>query len=57
MTLIQTLKNVATGASVGAAVIVTLPFFGAIGTATATGLAVGSLIGAAAGAYDSYNQK
>ena len=56
MTLIQTLKNVATGAAVGVTAVVALPVFGAVGTATAVGLAVGSIVGAAAGIYDSYNQ-
>lgn len=52
MSLVNALWNVAKGAAAGVAVITALPVFGAVGTITATGLAVGSIVGGLAGAYD-----
>lgn len=52
MSLIGILEKVATGAAVGVATITALPVFGAIGTITATGVAVGTALGAAAAVID-----
>lgn len=53
MEFINTLKNIATGAVAGVAVVTALPVFGAVGAITATGAAIGSAIGAAAALADS----
>ena len=52
MSFVRGLLRVATGAGAGIAVVTALPVFGAIGAITATGLVVGSILGAAAGAAD-----
>ena len=52
MGMVRGLAKVAAGAGAGVAVITALPVFGAVGAITATGLVVGSLIGAAAGLAD-----
>ena len=44
--------KVATGAGAGVALVTALPIFGAVGTVTAVGLVVGSLLGAMAGAAE-----
>lgn len=56
MKLVATLWNVAKGAAAGVAVLTALPVFGAVGTLTATGLAVGSVLGGMAGAYDALRE-
>ncbi len=52
MSFVRGLIKVATGAGAGIAVVTALPVFGAIGAITATGLVIGSILGAAAGAAD-----
>jgi hypothetical protein len=49
MGLVSGMLKAATGAAAGVALITALPVFGAVGVITATGMAVGSVIGAAAG--------
>lgn len=55
MKLVTALKNIAIGVPFGIAALAVTPFFGAVGALTATGLAVGSTIGALAGVIDTYN--
>jgi len=52
MGFVSGLLKVATGAVAGVAALTALPVFGAVGTITAVGMAVGSIVGAAAGAAD-----
>lgn len=52
MGFVRSLVKVAAGAGAGVAVVTALPVFGAVGTITAAGLVVGSLLGAAAGVAD-----
>ena len=52
MGFVSGLLKVAAGAVAGVAAITALPIFGAVGTITATGIAVGSVLGGAAGAAD-----
>lgn len=52
MSFVRGLVKVAAGAGAGVAVVTALPVFGAVGTITAAGLVVGSLLGAAAGVVD-----
>jgi hypothetical protein len=52
MSLVSIFVKATKGAAAGVAVITALPFFGAVGTITAAGLAVGSLIGGIAGIAD-----
>lgn len=52
MSLLSSLKNIVIGAPLGVLVITALPVFGAVGTITATGIAVGSVLGAACGVID-----
>jgi hypothetical protein len=52
MSFVRGLIKVATGAGAGIAVVTALPVFGAIGAITATGLVIGSILGAAAGVAD-----
>lgn len=52
MTFLGVLKNVAIGAPMGVLALTALPVFGAVGAITATGVIVGSLVGAAAGVAD-----
>lgn len=52
MSSVRGLVKVAAGAGAGVAVVTALPIFGAVGAITATGLVVGSLLGAAAGVAD-----
>jgi hypothetical protein len=49
---VRGLAKAAAGAGAGVALVTALPVFGAVGTITAVGLVVGSLVGAAAGALD-----
>ena len=53
MNLLDTLGNMAKGALTGIAIVTALPFFGAAGAITATGLAVGAAVGAGAALVDS----
>lgn len=52
MSLIDTLENMVKGAAVGVATVTALPIFGAVGAITATGVIVGSTVGAAAALAD-----
>jgi hypothetical protein len=52
MSFIGGLGKVAAGAAAGVLAVTALPVFGAVGAITATGMAVGSLVGAAAGVAD-----
>ena len=52
MTFLGTLKKIAIGAPLGLLAITMLPIFGAVGTITAAGVAVGSVIGAVGGVID-----
>ena len=52
MSFVRGLVKVAAGAGAGVAVVTALPIFGAVGAITATGLVVGSVLGAAAGVAD-----
>lgn len=53
MNFVETLVKTAAGAVAGVAVVTALPVFGAVGTITALGAAVGSTVGAIAGLADS----
>ena len=53
MKLIDVIEGATSGAGVGVALGLALPFFGPIGVLTATGLRVFALAGAVAGAADS----
>ena len=57
MEFVSGLIKVATGATAGVAVVTALPIFGAAGAITATGIAVGSTLGAAAGIADEIKKK
>ncbi len=57
MSFVRGLVKVAAGAGAGVAVVTALPIFGAVGAITATGLVVGSLLGAAAGVADEVAEK
>lgn len=52
MPFISGLSKVAKGAAIGVAAVTALPLFGAAGTITAAGIAVGALVGAVAGVAD-----
>lgn len=52
MSFLDTLQDVVKGAAVGVAALTALPVFGAAGTITAAGVAVGSVIGAGAALAD-----
>lgn len=54
MSYTEGLIKISAGAGAGVLAIMALPIFGAVGTITATGVVVGSLIGAAAGAADEW---
>ncbi len=53
MSLVDTLGKATAGATAGVAFITVLPVFGAAGAITAAGVAVGSVLGGAAGLVDS----
>ncbi len=57
MGFVSGLLKVVTGAAAGVAAVAALPVFGAVGTITATGVAVGSVLGAAAGVADEINSR
>lgn len=52
MSFINGLVKVSAGAGAGVLAVTALPIFGAVGAITATGMVVGSLVGAAAGVAD-----
>ena len=52
MKIVKFLKNAALGAAAGVSLLTALPVAGAVGTITATGMAVGSLLGATASVID-----
>ena len=56
MTFLAALKNIAIGSPLGVAAITMLPIFGAVGTITATGIAVGATLGAVAGVTDEFRR-
>jgi hypothetical protein len=56
LNLLNTFESIAKGAATGVAVVTALPIFGAAGVITATGVAVGSTIGAAAALLDKMNE-
>jgi hypothetical protein len=56
MKLVSLLKNVSLGASAGVALLTALPIFGAVGTITAAGAVVGSLVGGMAGVLDTLRE-
>ena len=57
MGFISGLMKVAAGAAAGVAAVTALPVFGAVGTITAAGIVVGSVLGGAAGAADEIMSK
>ena len=57
MSMVRGLIKVAEGAVIGVAALTALPIFGAVGTITATGVAVGLIVGAFAGIIDELNTK
>ena len=56
MSFIEALEDMVKGAAVGVAAVTALPIFGAIGAITATGVVVGSTVGAAAALADKLTQ-
>ncbi|MBL8445292.1 MAG: hypothetical protein JNK52_14685 [Zoogloeaceae bacterium] len=56
MSFLDTLQDLAKGAAVGVAVVTALPVFGAVGSITAAGVAVGSVIGAGAALADNLTE-
>lgn len=52
MSFLDSLEKIAKGAAIGVATLTALPLFGAAGTITAAGVAVGSAVGAAAALAD-----
>ncbi len=57
MSILNLLKNVVIGAPLGVVAVTVLPIFGAVGSITATGVAVGAVIGAVGGVVDSVTSK
>ena len=57
MKLVSLIKNVSLGASAGVALLTALPVFGAVGTLTAAGALIGSVVGGVAGALDTLREK
>jgi hypothetical protein len=57
MKVVPLLRNVSLGASAGVALLTALPLFGAVGTITAAGAVVGSLIGGVAGVLDTLRER
>ena len=56
MSWVNVLEKVAKAAGVGVVAVTALPFFGAVGAITATGVAVGALVGGTLGAVDEINE-
>ena len=52
MSYLNTLTKIAKGAVVGVTAATALPIFGAVGTITATGVAIAATVGALAGLAD-----
>ncbi|MBS0512912.1 MAG: hypothetical protein JSR42_17225 [Proteobacteria bacterium] len=52
MSFLDTLQDVVKGAALGVAALTALPVFGAVGTITTVGVAVGSVVGAGAALAD-----
>lgn len=57
MGLIGLMGNITKGAIAGVAMATVLPVAGAVGSITATGVAVSSVIGGAAGVYDHVSEE
>ena len=57
MKLVPLIRNVSLGASAGVALLTALPLFGAVGTITAAGAVVGSLVGGMAGVLDTMRDR
>lgn len=57
MGFVSGLMKAVVGSAAGVAAFTALPVFGAVGTITALGAAVGSVVGAAAGVADEVNSK
>ena len=57
MSFLSALQKIVIGAPLGVIAIVALPVFGAVGTITAAGIAVGSVLGAAGGVMDELKDK
>ncbi|MDD2810330.1 hypothetical protein [Rhodoferax sp.] len=55
MSFLGALKKIVIGAPLGVLAVTALPIFGAVGAITATGVAVGAMVGAAAGVVDEMN--
>ena len=56
MTFLGSLKNIVIGAPLGIIAVTALPIFGAVGAISATGIAVGSVVGAVCGVLDELNK-
>ena len=56
MGFVNGLLKVVTGSAAGVAAVVALPVFGAVGTITAAGVVVGSVVGAVAAIADEINE-
>lgn len=54
MNYVATLGKIAKGSAAGVVLVTALPVFGAVGAITATGIAVGSVIGATAALLDEF---
>ena len=52
MSFLGALQKIVIGAPLGVMAVVALPVFGAVGTITAAGIAVGSVLGAVGGVMD-----
>jgi len=57
MKIVPLIRNVSIGASAGVALLTALPVFGAVGTITAAGAVVGSLVGGVAGVLDTMRDR
>ena len=56
MSFLGLLGKVVIGAPLGVLAVVALPVFGAVGTVTALGTAVGAVVGATGGVLDELNE-
>jgi hypothetical protein len=57
MSFLGALQKIVIGAPLGVLAVVALPVFGAVGTITAAGIAVGSVLGATGGVIDELNDE
>lgn len=57
MKLVPLIRNVSLGASAGVALLTALPVFGAVGTITAAGAVIGSVVGGMAGVLDAWRER